>query len=292
MDQLFVQVQIPRHHRRNIVASRAHWYSWSPASVRLIEKNLVCIDALPAPSSISVRGCDPYGSTYSYRLSALPDTIVRFAVEVSEALLRVHTGRRMRFLSGMLDHPPLSSAVLHKCFALIRAGVARLNCNPRTALHAPVKTERSDGGFPLHSDLFLTERLWLIFDDVPRDRSGRALFLTRHLFDTVIRMNNLIPSITRRRLRTILSRGTGRDSFDEFYDLIYSHDKPWTTSLARAMNRSCWSIKLHRGEGYLMNDRQWLHGRTAVRGRVSATRFHRLVYGTAADLNKRVVKEI
>lgn len=280
MDQLFIQVPIPRHHRRDVVARHARWYSWSPASIRLIERNLECILALSVPSCISVRGCDPYSSTYSYRLSALPDPLVRFALEAAEALLRVRTGRRMRFLSGMLD-PPLSSSVFHKCFALIRAGMARLKGDPRAALYAPVKTERVDDGFPLHSDLFLTERLWLVFDDVPKGKSGKALFLPRHLLDAAIKTNHLVPSVTRRRLRALFGGRTVGDSFDECYDLIYS-DKPWTASLVQAMKRNYWAIKLYRGEGYLLNDRRWLHGRTAVKGRVSATRFHRLVYGTVA----------
>jgi hypothetical protein len=281
MDPLLIQAPIPRHHRRSAAASRARWYTWSPASLRLIEENLERILALPVPSSIAVRGCDPYSSTYSYRLSVLPKPVVHFALEAAEALLRVRTGDRIRFLVGMLD-PPLSSPVLRKCFALIRAGVARLQGDPRAALYAPVKTERADPGFPLHSDLFLTDRLWLVFDDVPNGSSGKALFLTRRDFDAAVKANHLIPSVTRQGLRMILGGGTGRDSFDEFYDLVHSPDKPWAASLAQAMKRSCWMIKLRRGEGYLLNDRRWLHGRTAVEGRVSAKRFHRLVYGTVA----------
>jgi hypothetical protein len=286
MDQLFIEVPIPRHHRRNATAGRARWYSWSPASIHLIERNLEGIRALPSPAAIAVRGCDPYNCTYSYRLSALPRPVVRFALEAAEALLRIRTGQKIRFFSGMLG-PPLSSPDLHKCFALIRAGVARLKGNPRAALHAPVKTERTDRGFPLHSDVFVTDRLWLVFDDVPKGASGKALFLPRPVFDTLVGINPLMPSVTRQRLRAILDGRMRHDAFDEFYDLIYSPDKPWAESLTRAMKRSCWAIKLHRGEGYLLNDRRWLHGRTAVMGRVSATRFYRLVYGTVSDSSDR-----
>lgn len=237
------------------------------------------IRALPVPSCISVSGCGPYGSTYSYRWSALPDPVLRFALEAGEALLRVPTGNSMKFFSDMLQ-PPLTSSVLHKCFALIRTGIARLSGDSRTALHAPVKTEHLDDGVPLHFDLFLTERLWLVFDEVADDKSGKSLFLPRRLFEAAVKDNQLIPSVTRRRLQTLLRDKPCRDSFDECYDAIHSAANPWTPLLAQAIKRQSWAIKLHRGEGYLVNDRQWLHGRTAVKGRVSSTRFRRLVYGT------------
>lgn len=278
MNHLFTEIPIPRHHRREDIAGRARWYSWSPASIRLIETNLDRITALSDPCCISVRGCNPYSSTYSYRLSALSEPLVAFALDAAEALLRLPTGRSMRFLGGMLN-PPLSSSVLHKCFALIRAGVARLKSDPRAALHPPVKTERMDEGFLPHRDLFLTERLWLVFDDVPTGRSGRALLLPSEVLDDAMKANHLIPSDKRRRLQILLSGRVERDCFDECYDLLHSPDNPWAVSLADAMKRGCWAIKFRRGEGYLLNDRRWLHGRTAVRGGVSETRFHRLTYG-------------
>lgn len=278
MINLFAQIPIPRRHNHDFVARQGRWLSWSPDGVRLIQRNLDRILALPVPTRISVRGCSPYNDTYTYRLSALPDALVRFALDASEALLRTRIGRKMRFFSGMFNKP-LSAPVFHKCLALIRAGVVRLNHDPRSALHAPVQPERADAGFPLHSDLFLTDRLWLVFDDVPEGESGKALFLPRDAFDVAVRSNSLIPSATRRRLLTLMNGKIQGDSFDEFYDLVYL-DKPWTRSLSAAMTSNSWAIKFRSGEGYLLNDRRWLHGRTPVKGRVSSTRFRRLVYGT------------
>lgn len=249
--------------------------------IRLIENKLKCIRSLPAPPCISVRGCEPYSTSYSYRFSGLPNPLSDFALEAGEALLRVRTGSNMRFFTGMLD-PPVSSSVLHKCFALIRVGIARLKGDPRAALHAPIKTERVDDGFPLHSDLFLTDRLWVVFDDVPKGKSGKSLLLPRHSLDDAIKSKPLMPSVTRRKLRAFLRGRIGGDSFDESFDVIYSSDEPWNAPLTQAMKKNCWKIKLYRGEGYLVNDRQWLHGRTAVKGRVSSARFRRLVYGTVA----------
>jgi hypothetical protein len=40
-------------------------------------------------------------------------------------------------------------------------------------------------------------------------------------------------------------------------------------------------IKLYAGQGYLLSDRAWLHGRDAPRGGVPINRLHRLVFGRA-----------
>jgi hypothetical protein len=278
MDRLFTKIPIPGHHRRDIVAVRAHWYSWSSESIDLVRYNADRIHALSYPRCISVPGCEPYDSTYTYRLSALPGPLIDLALDSAESLLRVRPGRRMRFFSGMFSGP-FSSPVLHKYFALIRAGVIWIQGDPRSALHAPVHTERTDDGFPLHADLFLTNRLWLVFDDVPEGRSGTALFLPRHVLDAAIQANPHIPPSTRERLRRLLDGGMGTDSFDQCFDLLHSRVNPWTASLAKVMKRRRWEITLQRGEGYLLHDRRWLHGRTAVNGHVSSARFRRLVYG-------------
>lgn len=281
IDRLFARISVPRHHQRNVVAARAPWYTWSPASLRLLEANVAEIRRLPCPPRISVPGCSPYEVTYSYRLSELSPSLFRFAMQMSEALLRVKPDNTIRCFAGFLDEPS-SGPVFHKCLALFRAGIVRLTRDPRTALHAPVKQQRVDAGFPLHADLFLTDRLWVIFDDVPAGRSGQTLFLPQRRFDAAVSANRFIPHVIERRLRTLLDRRRSRDSFDEWFGLVYSPDHPWAASLARAMRRHCWSIKFRRGEGYLLNDRVWLHGRTAVRGRVSPNRFRRLVYGEVA----------
>jgi hypothetical protein len=278
LTRLFVRTTVPAHHRLDGVAREVRWVTWSPAVIRRIKDAFEPLVALPVPRQISVRGCEPYDATYSYRLSDLNEPLRCFATETAEALLRVRIGKSLTFFSRMFD-PPMSPLLFHKCMALMRFGVVQLTGDPRTALDAPVKPERHDDGFPLHADLFLTERLWLIFDDVPTGHSGKALFLRRDVFDRVVSMNPLVSAGTRRRIRTLLDRAGGQDSFDEFFDLIYSAKHPWSRSLVRILRNRSWAIKFRRGEGYLINDKHWLHGRTPVRGKVSHARFRRLIYG-------------
>lgn len=279
MYQLFDEIPIPHYHRNKTAARRGRWYSWSPAFLQAIAENLERSEPLPRPGSINVRGCDPYNTTYTYRLSALPDRLVHFAIEAGRALLAFRLDHEMRFLSSMLQ-PPVSSVVLHKIFALIRSGIVQNTKDGRTALHAPVKTKRKDDGFPLHFDLFLTDKLWLVFDNVPAGRAGRALFLSRAAFEKALLSNRLMPEYKRRRVFELLRATPTEDSFDECYELIHSEEHPWTRLLENICKRESFAIKLRSGEGYIINDRNWLHGRTPVKGAIPANRFRRLVYGT------------
>jgi hypothetical protein len=244
----------------------------------MVGRSVEQIDSLRQPQFVAVRGCEPYELTYSYSLSRVPTRLAGLAIEGAEALLRHSPGRRLRFFTGLLD-PPISSRILHKLFALLRAGVVVLQGDRRSALHSAANPARSDLGFALHADLFLTERVWLVFDDVPRGGSGKSLFLPRL---SLVRTMRTIPSISDdvcRRICGLLDGGYDRDAFDESFDLLWSPRHAWTEQLRAALEAQTWAIKLRRGEGYLLSDRCWLHGRTAVRGRLSSGRFRRLVYG-------------
>lgn len=278
MNRLLIQVPIPPHHRERALAHCAKWYSWSPEARRYIERNKPVLKALAAPAFANVRGCYPYDSSYTYRLAALPDSLRDFGLETAEALLRIRTEKTLRYLTGMIE-PPLSSPIMHKLFALIRTCAANLIGDARAALHAPVKTERVDKGFPLHFDLFLTDRLLLIFDDVPPGGRGKALFLSGCDYKAAVTNNHLMQPRTKQRLLELLAGAAHADTFDEWYQLVYLSDDLGVASLRKAMKMSSLAIKLRRGEGYLLNDRHWLHGRTAINGRISTKRFHRLIFG-------------
>lgn len=75
-----------------------------------------------------------------------------------------------------------------------------------------------------------------------------------------------------------LDRPLRFDSFDRFFEMVHGPN-PWSTELSNAMCDASFAIPFARGEGYLLHDRQWLHGRKPVSGAVRSFRFHRLVFG-------------
>ena len=278
MSDIFERTRVPRHHRTDSIAELGEWYTWSSPFLRALTGTKSLIEKLPIPQVVSVKGCVPYDASYTYRLSDLSNLIAAFTLEASEALLRARVDRTLRLFCDML-RPSISSLVLHKIFALLRCGIAALQGDSRAALHSPLAPKRVDDGFRLHSDLFIVDHICLIFDDVGRGQSGKSVFLPTDILRRLIQTNNLIPPEIRSRIGSLLRGEILYDAFDECYDLLYSRKHLWTASLSNSIEQRQMTIKLKRGEGYLLNDRHWLHGRLPVEGRVSPSRFRRLVYG-------------
>ncbi len=257
----FERTEVPPHHRSNASVAEAAWFTWSQKFLETLSQEAALLRALPAPLSVTVRGCEPYSRTYTYRISALPSRIASFAMNGAYSLLREPVDHRIRFFGGMLT-PPVSSANLHRIFALFRCGITGLLGDAKAALHSPVRTSRVDRGFPLHADLFFVDRVWLVFDDVPRDASGRSLFLRRIDLERTLKETCVIPTRLLRHVKTLLRGGSDHDAFDELFDLLHSADHPWVRPLRHETRKFQWAVKLRRGEGYLIDDRNWLHGRT------------------------------
>lgn len=284
--EFFRPTTVPRSHQQHSVALEARWLSWDNNVIRFFKDFGGQVDHLPLPAKISVRGCSPYESSYSYRLSRLDRSFAKQLLRLAESLLSFPPGPKLNLLTSMLD-PPLSTSRLAKFVALLRAGIVRLTGDLKCALNAPVYAARRDDGFPLHADLFLTERLLLVFDDVPPGKSGASLFLPmKTLLDITDRIQEM-PQQAADRLRHLVKDGANRDSFDEFYRLLYSESNPWQSPVSRALRRARFCIKLRRGEGYFIDDRHWLHGREPLHGSVSPSRFRRLVFGLRSDSTER-----
>jgi alpha-ketoglutarate-dependent taurine dioxygenase len=72
-------------------------------------------------------------------------------------------------------------------------------------------------------------------------------------------------------------KGKEEDRYDAFYGMLYG-DSAAHLLLDRRMRSACFKIRLRRGEGYLINDRRWMHGRTMTARSVTRNRLHRLTF--------------
>ena len=228
-----------------------------------------------------VRGCAPYAASYRTSIERLTERdrnkLFAFAAQLRDGPYR----EDLYFFRDMLG-PPFDTRRIRVVFAMLRMALVMQADDERAALYSPVATERSDPGFELHADLFLTTRVWLIFDDVPDDGRGASLFLSRREVLRSIRSIPAIPEEQARSIAQLMTKPIARDSFGKLFTFLHSKRNPWYWPLRGALQRRQSSIALHRGEGYLIDDRRWLHGRTAVMGRVSSSRFHRLTYSLAS----------
>jgi hypothetical protein len=225
----------------------------------------------------SVAGCEPYDDTYDADIDTIPPRLRTQLFHYARDLSTWPVERRLWLFRDMLT-APVTSKVLRAVFAYLRAALVRLARDARAALYAPVTPERRDLGFNLHADLFLTTRLWLVFDDVPRDGSGATQLLPRLDLINILDRVGSVPRRVVSRVSNLMSRPLAGDAFDELYGLLHGENKRWHGPLVAALRSRCASIPLRSGEGYLLDDREWLHGRRPVSRAVTARRFHRLTF--------------
>ncbi len=272
------RTSVPEHHRRSSLAGASKWFTWS-ADFRRFALNLRDSGKLRRRVYIvEIPKCTPYGATYRTHLDALSVREYSSMLYFAENLMRTSPGTESYFFRGMLapDFTPRDIRVL---FALLREAMVVVARDDSAALYSPVTPERKDPGFNLHADLFLTSRLWLLFDDVPRDGSGASLLLPRKELEKLLCDLSSVPFAVAHEVSTLMSKPLNHDSFDRLYGLLHGEERPWCEALNTAMKGCVKSIPLLSGEGYLIDDRHWLHGRTAVSKRVSSRRFHRLTFG-------------
>ncbi|MEJ7609069.1 MAG: hypothetical protein WKF37_23045 [Bryobacteraceae bacterium] len=92
----------------------------------------------------------------------------------------------------------------------------------------------------------------------------------------------------------MLTNRAGHDRYDELFDILHGVH-PWSFKLRRALLASQIRIKLYRGEGYLLDDRKWLHGRDPQSTGVDTSRMHRLAFAlteTACESDDQVVRSL
>jgi len=276
---MFSADTVPARLKNNPLAQESLWLTWSPAFRRLIA-HLRQAGALRRRVSVTrVPSCKPYDKTYTISYGKLASELRQGIQQFLPSLMAQQSGKKAIFFRRMLS-PSLSSNEIRAVFALLREAFIEQHDNPAASLYSP---EKNDPGFNLHADLYFATKLWLIFDDVPDDGSGASLFLTRK---QLLRSMQTVPGVPKKAhhaVAQLLDLPLAKDSYNKMYDLIYDQRKPWCQRLQTAMTRGMQTVCLYRGEGYLIDDRNWLHGRSPVSQAVTHRRFHRLTFDMDRD---------
>jgi hypothetical protein len=278
---LLKRVPAPRHQSRLKINEEAAWYSWSPAFRRFARDWRRAVAFLKRPALVEVPHLGEYCYTYSIPISEIRDRRIRRSTrEYALDLFRMPKPRRIMLLTDLFDDV-LDSRCLRILLAMFRSELARAWGDPRFALNSPLSFgTRKDTGFALHSDLYLPEMLLNIFDKVPTDSSGASIFLHVDRLNQILTDADTLPRETRRRIEQFFTCSLPADGFADLYDLLHGRRHKWVRFLERQMAAAQLRIKLHRGQGYLIHDRTWLHGREPANGSVTTARFHRFVFGT------------
>lgn len=274
--KIFQPIAPPHKQAKHPINRHASWYTWSANFLDVCQGLENEAHRLGQPKFIHLRGGKPYDYTFSLgKSSALDERLVRDLNPFAEDLYNLPDSNSIILFDAMLGEH-LSARGLHLLFAFFRDALASLSGNPMCALYAPLRGTQNK--FPVHSDLYVPQILFNVFDDVPNDSSGATLFLSGEEFKQLLPTVKSLPQSVREKIVQILNGNSTEDHYDEFYRLLYLN--VWTKELMEKMKPKLLRVKLYSGQGYLIDDRAWLHGRERVKGGVSQKRLHRLIFNT------------
>jgi hypothetical protein len=274
--QIFREIAPPKKQDALPINAFASWHTWSEEFNSFLSEAKNDLDRLSAPQLICIRQLRKYNKTFSWPADAWSTRqrarrFERFARALPNA------SNKVMFFHGLLK-PGLTSQQLHALFAVLRGTLASLSGNDILALYTPLGDVGDHvGAFPLHADLYIPKNLFNVFDDVPKDNSGASIFLPVHTFSALLPSVRSLPEGIAKKIVSLVCDDLGKDGFNALFDLLYG-EHPWASDLQHILERHQFRIKLASGQGYLLNDRFWLHGREAAYGGVSNNRVHRLVY--------------
>jgi hypothetical protein len=259
------------------VNRHASWWTWSSDARQVFRSWNNSGIRLPAPVLTQLPGDRAYPYTYSIRFSQLRSRVLREELLLLASSLRLAgPGGRLMLFTGLLDDY-LEGDRLQFLFAGLRAAMVRMTGDRLAALHVPLDSaDRKD--FPLHADLYPPPILFNVFDGVDVGNRGASIFLKTSVLKGRLSRIAEMPAAVGRKIARLLTDEVTGDHFNEFFDLLHGPDHAWTPVLERLMRQQQLLIKMRRGQGYMIDDRQWLHGRAAVSGTVGKRRLQRLLF--------------
>lgn len=175
-------------------------------------------------------------------------------------------------LTDMLDGPGGGDAML-QLFGWLRAAIAELSGVPSAAIAAPtgdsgdlvrdehVGTDVDDNRLPPHSDLWVPSLLFNIFHRVVAGEGYSTLLPMSRLWPIAADCG-APPEVVAGMQQAIVDSGEC-DYYAILGNLMYD-DHPWSDTLEDALFAQSATAWMRPGDGYFIDDRAWLHGRTAV----------------------------
>jgi hypothetical protein len=162
---------------------------------------------------------------------------------------------------------------------LLLAAARQLLARGKQGLSAPMfpPTSRSSLAFDLHADLWTPEILLNVYERPASDGSGESILLSVAQLKLAMNRSGM-PAAVKREVTSCLARSSGEFGFERLRQLLHSTENPWHPKLEEELQQRRWAFWFNRGEGYLLHDRRWLHGRKSIRVRSSNRRFFRLVF--------------
>jgi hypothetical protein len=270
---------------KDMGAPRLSWLTWSSEARSVLGRLAEAIPGLAQPRLLSFSGTE-YGYTFSWDPSGMDAGLRRSLEALAIEFYHLRTGSGLTLVDELIGQE-IDGTVIRCFFSLARSVLVReTNCSD-VAIYAPLGAVggTAQGDFPLHADLYAPVILLNVFDQISLDCTGASRFLrVPTLLDLLARCG--MPELELRRVRSIVTGVSNVDRYEEFYDLLHGAHT-WTSTLEVQMEAHTFRIALGQGQGYLVHDRRWLHGRDNPTGKVKQDRLHRLIFDTESTLRRR-----
>lgn len=273
---LFKEDKVPDDHTEVSAVNNIIWLTWSDEfrkEYRTFQKQLALIQP------IDILNIRPYKSkSYSLALDRLDQGFLKDFTCYAQALHSFNPESRIVYFSNLIDKK-INSKIFHFLFSAFRSVIAERSTEKLAALYMPLIAGKRISELPLHCDLFIPKILFNVFERVARDHSGHSTFLKLdHLFEDILPEIESMPLTIRYKIEKIFNSVTKKDKYWDVMNLLYNEKYAWAKEVAYRLNRDKFSIRFARGEGYMINDKIWMHGRGHTNGGISIKRLHRLAF--------------
>lgn len=281
--EIFKTVEIPLLHRNHEINNWGKWYTWSDDCKQILVDLSEKIDGLPMPELIEVGDNSQYNKTFAIVCQIEDRTLQNNILKIAKSLYDLRLENELFFFTEMFDEK-FHSKTIHYLFSYLQFYITKISKKSNVIIYAPLGSLSEKGfPFPLHLDLYLQKKLLVIFDNVPKDATGKTLLLPINLFFQIVDNLRTMDNNNKVKIRKLIEENHTKDKFEDFYKLLYQKNATWKKELSQRMRTQRLEIKFNRGEGILLHDRRWLHGRTSPSNGVPSDRLYRLTFNTLED---------
>ncbi|SFL06165.1 hypothetical protein [Geodermatophilus ruber] len=266
--------------------------TWHPAWVPVLEAFAAADPPQPRWESLEWYRNESFGAPpdETVDLDALPADVAAAVRAMGASLwqVRVVPDGGLAHLTGMTQPVGRHISAL---LAALKGAVVEASAHHTTGMKAPIGmgSGSEDGSFPLHADIFPGRYLLNVFHQPAPDQQGASLLMSVAEWGELAAVA-FGPEWAARSLR-LVRREVPWDM--EAYEEVFGyHDRPDDSGLIAASDAAATRILYGPGEGYLVDDAEWLHGRTVVRkSEHTYDRVHRLTFDTAGSFAQRMALE-
>ncbi|HET9055740.1 MAG TPA: hypothetical protein VFN30_02715 [Chitinophagaceae bacterium] len=278
MRQLFKEIQIPAKYMSVLKEVDCKWFTWSDSFREEIPRLKQQFKRLKSIDFIFLKKYKEYNYTYQVNIKKLDSDFIDVFIEYTRSLLKYNPRHRIYFFTNLIDED-INGRLYHFIIALFRSVIVKISKNDSSALYSPLTAGKHESEFPLHCDLYIPKILFNIFEKVPDNATGASIFVkTDVLFKDVIPFIKMVPIEVVKKLKSFIYGARTVDNYDEFFSLLYNEKHPWAISLKTELHKRKLKIRLLKGQGYMIDDTVWMHGRDKTIGGVSSKRLHRLIF--------------